>query len=104
MDYELTETQEEINREPLSPACAAVLAFLYEWIHLNLKAGRCAQKDLTVGINFNLERLQEAFRLNAHEVGRVASIEDGHCLAQLGAVGLVAADHFAAHHLGSDGC
>jgi hypothetical protein len=23
-----------------------------------------------VGINFNLERLQETFRLNAHEVGR----------------------------------
>jgi hypothetical protein len=66
----LFETQQEINREPLSPACAAVLAFLYEWIHLNLKEGKCAQKDLTVGINFNLERLQETFRLNAHEVGR----------------------------------
>jgi len=66
----LFETQEEINREPLSPACAAVLKFLYEWIHLNLKEGKCAQKDLTVGINFNLERLQETFRLNAHEVGR----------------------------------
>jgi hypothetical protein len=66
----LFETQQEINREPLSPACAAVLGFLYEWIHLNLKEGKCAQKDLTVGINFNLERLQETFRLNAHEVGR----------------------------------
>jgi hypothetical protein len=66
----LFETQQEINREPLSPSCAAVLAFLFEWIHLNLKEGKCAQKDLTVGINFNLERLQETFRLNAHEVGR----------------------------------
>ena len=66
----LFETQQEINREALSPASAAVLRFLYEWIHLNLKEGKCAQKDLTVGINFNLERLQETFRLNAHEVGR----------------------------------
>ena len=66
----LFETQQEINREPLSPACAAVLELLFEWIHLNLKDGKCAQKDLTVRINFNLERLQETFRLNAHEVGR----------------------------------
>ena len=66
----LFEAQQEINREPLSPACAAVLAFLFEWIHLNLKEGKCAQKDLAVGINFNLEQLQETFRLNAHEVGR----------------------------------
>jgi hypothetical protein len=66
----LFETQQEISREPLSPACAAVLTFLYGWIHANLKEGKCAQKDLTVGINFNLERLQETFRLNAHEVGR----------------------------------
>jgi hypothetical protein len=66
----LFETQQEINREPLSPACEAVLGFLYEWIHLHLKEGKCAQKDLTVGINFNLERLQETFRLNAPEVGR----------------------------------
>ena len=27
-------------------------------------------KELTVGVNFDLERLQETFRLNAHEVGR----------------------------------
>jgi hypothetical protein len=66
----LFETQQDMNREPLSPGSAAVLRFLYEWIHVNLKEGRCAQKDLTVGINFNLERLQETFRLNAHEVGR----------------------------------
>jgi hypothetical protein len=66
----LFETQQELNREPLSPVCAVVLTFLYEWIHKNLKEGKCAQKDLTVGINFNLERLQETFRPNAHEVGR----------------------------------
>jgi len=66
----LFEMQQEINREPLSPASAAVLRFLYDWIHLNLKEGRCAQKDLTVRVNFSLERLQETFRLNAHEVGR----------------------------------
>jgi hypothetical protein len=66
----LFETQQEINREPLSAASAAVLRFLYEWIHLNLTEGRCAQKELTVGVNFDLERLQETFRLNAHEVGR----------------------------------
>jgi hypothetical protein len=39
----LFETQQEINREPLSAASAAVLRFLYEWIHLNLTEGRCAQ-------------------------------------------------------------
>jgi hypothetical protein len=66
----LFETQQEINREPLSPACAAVLRILYEWIHLHLTDGKCAQKELTVGVNLNLESLQETFRLNAHEVGR----------------------------------
>jgi hypothetical protein len=66
----LFETQQEINREPLSPASAAVLRILYEWIHLHLTDGKCAQKELTVGVNLNLERLQETFRLNAHEVGR----------------------------------
>jgi hypothetical protein len=66
----LFETQQEINRESLAPSSAAVLRFLYEWIHVNLNEGKCANKDLTVGVNFNLERLQETFRLNAHEVGR----------------------------------
>src|SRR5215469_7767003 len=33
----LFEMQQEINREPLSTASAAVLRFLYDWIHLNLK-------------------------------------------------------------------
>jgi hypothetical protein len=56
--------------EPLSPTCAAALRILYEWIHLHLTDGRCAQKELTFGVNLNLESLQEAFRLNAHEVGR----------------------------------
>jgi len=64
------EIQQDINREPLSPTSAAVLRSLYDWIHVNLKEGKCAQKDLTFGINLNLERLQETFRLNAHEVGR----------------------------------
>jgi hypothetical protein len=66
----LFETQQEINREPLSSASAAVLRFLYEWIHLHLTEGKCAQKELTVGVNMNLEQLQETFRLNAYEVGR----------------------------------
>jgi hypothetical protein len=66
----LFEIQQDINREPLSPTSAAVLRFLYEWIHVNLNEGKCAQKDLTVGVNFNLEQLQETFRLNAHAVGR----------------------------------
>ena len=64
------EIQQDINREPLSPTSAAVLRFLYEWIHVNLNEGKCAQKDLTFGVNFNLDRLQETFRLNAHAVGR----------------------------------
>jgi len=66
----LFETQQEINREPLTPASNALLRFLYEWIHLHLTDGKCAQKELTVGVNLNLESLQETFRLNAHEVGR----------------------------------
>jgi len=64
------ETQQEINREPLSPASAAILRFLYEWIHLHPTDGKCAQKELTFGVNLNLEWLQESFRLNAHAVGR----------------------------------
>jgi hypothetical protein len=64
------EIQQDINREPLSPGSTAVLRFLYEWIHLHIKEGKFAQKELTMGVNFNLESLQEAFRLNAHEVGR----------------------------------
>ncbi len=66
----LFKIQHEINREPLTPASTALLRFLYEWIHLHLTDGKCAQKELTVGVNLNLVRLQEAFRLNAHEVGR----------------------------------
>jgi energy-coupling factor transporter ATP-binding protein EcfA2 len=66
----LFETQQEINREPLSPASAAVLRVLYEFIHLHPIDGKCAHKELTVGVNLNLELLQETFRLNAHEVGR----------------------------------
>jgi hypothetical protein len=66
----LFEKQQEINREPLTPASTALLRFLYEWIHLHLKDGKCAQKELTFGVNLNLESLQETFRLNAHEVGR----------------------------------
>jgi hypothetical protein len=64
------EIQQDINREPLSLGSTAVLRFLYEWIHLHMKKDKFAQKELTVGVNFNLESLQETFRLNAHEVGR----------------------------------
>jgi hypothetical protein len=66
----LFETQQEINREPLSPASTAVLRFLYAHIHSHPKDAKCAQKELTVGVNLNLEWLQEIFRVNAHEVGR----------------------------------
>jgi hypothetical protein len=66
----LFETQQEINREPLSPASTALLRFLYKWIHLHLTDGKCAQKELTVGVNVNLERVHETFRLSAREVGR----------------------------------
>ena len=66
----LFEKQQEINRELLTPASTALLRFLYEWVHLHLTDGKCAQKELTVGVNLNLELLQETFRLNAHEVGR----------------------------------
>jgi len=66
----LFETQQEINREPLSPASAAVLRVLYEFIHVPLQDGKCAQKELTLRVNLTLESLQENFRLNAHEVGR----------------------------------
>jgi len=66
----LFEKQQELNREPLSAASAALLRFLYEWIHLHVTDGKCAQKDLTIGVNWDLERMQESIRLNAHEVGR----------------------------------
>jgi hypothetical protein len=64
-------TQQEMNREPLSPVSAAVLRILYEYIHSHPKDGKCIQKELTVRINLNLEWFQENFRLNAHGVGRV---------------------------------
>jgi hypothetical protein len=67
---DLFKIQQEINREPLSPASAAVLRVLYAFIHSRPQDGKCAQRELTVGVNLNLERLQETFRLNAHEVGR----------------------------------
>jgi len=66
----LFEKQQELNREPLSAASAALLRFLYEWIHLHVTDGKCAQKELTIGLNLNLERMQESIRLNPHEVGR----------------------------------
>ena len=66
----LFEMQQEINREALSPAAAAVLRVLYEFIHSHPHDGKCAQKELTFGVNLNLEMLQENFRVNAHEVGR----------------------------------
>ena len=67
---DLFEIQQDINREALSPASGAVLEFLFEWIHVHLGEGKCAQKALTVGVNIRLELLRETFRLNAHEVGR----------------------------------
>ena len=66
----LFKIQQEINRESLSPASAAVLRALYEFIHSRPQDGKCAQRELTVGVNLNLERLRETFRLNAYEVGR----------------------------------
>jgi hypothetical protein len=66
----LFEMQQEINREPLSPGLTAVLRVLYEYIHVNPEDGKCAQKELTVLINLNLECQQESVRMNAHEVGR----------------------------------
>jgi hypothetical protein len=69
----LFKRQQEINREPLSPACAAVVRTLYEYIHLHPGDAKCAQGELTLKINFNLEHLQDTFRLNAHEVGRSLS-------------------------------
>jgi hypothetical protein len=67
---QLFETQQEINREPLSPPTAAVLRLFYEYIHSHPKDGKCAQQELTEAVNLNLEGLQETFRLNPHEVGR----------------------------------
>ena len=67
---DLFKIQQEFNREPLSSASAAVLRALYEFIHSHPQDGKFGQKELTFGVNLNLERLQETFRLNAHEVGR----------------------------------
>jgi hypothetical protein len=51
----LFEDQQEMNREPLSPASAAILRELYEVIHSHSKDGKYAQKDLTAGVNLHLE-------------------------------------------------
>jgi hypothetical protein len=67
---QLFETQQEINREPLSPSSAAVLRLLYEYIHAHPQVGKCAQQEVTEAVNLNLEGLQETFRLTPHEVGR----------------------------------
>jgi hypothetical protein len=66
----LFEMQQEINREPLSPASAAVLRVLFGFIHSHPKVGDWAHKELTVSVNLDLEWMQENFRLNPHEVGR----------------------------------
>jgi hypothetical protein len=66
----LFEKQQEINREPLAPTSTAVLRVLYEYIHLCPKEGKCANSDLTLRVNLDLERLQETVRLNPHDVGR----------------------------------
>jgi hypothetical protein len=66
----LFETQQEINREPLSPAPAAVLRFLYDFIHSHPMEGKCGNKELTAGVNLKLGLLRETFRLTPHEVGR----------------------------------
>jgi hypothetical protein len=67
----LFKIQQEINREPLSPTSAAVLRVLYEFIHSHPQDGKCAQQELTFGVNLKLAWQRENFRLNAHEVGRV---------------------------------
>lgn len=64
------EDQQEINREPLSPAAGAILWVLYLWDHSYSPGGKCAIRDLTNAVNSHLERVGEALRLNAHEVGR----------------------------------
>jgi hypothetical protein len=66
----LFKAQQEINREPLSPCCAAVLGTLYQHIHTYPKDGKYTNKELTLTVNLNLQKLQETFRLNAHQVGR----------------------------------
>src|SRR5208282_985742 len=67
---QLFATQQESHREPLSPASAAVLRISYPYIHVNPTDGKYAQKELSKGVNLNLERLHETFRLPPHEVGR----------------------------------
>jgi hypothetical protein len=69
----LFKRQQEISRESLSPACAVVVRVLYEHIHLHSADAKCAQSELTLKINFNLEHLQDTVRLTAHEVGRTLS-------------------------------
>jgi hypothetical protein len=66
----LFKMQQEINREPLSPALTAIVRELYSYIHAYPEDGKCAQKELAVRVNQNLELQQENVRLNAHELGR----------------------------------
>jgi hypothetical protein len=67
---QLFKIQQEFNREPLSPALTAVVRVLYAYIHAYPEDGKCAQKQLGVQVNQNLESQQENVRLNAHELGR----------------------------------
>ena len=58
--------QQEVNREPLSPASATTLRNLNFVIHSNPDAVKCAHKDLTMTTDLNPGSLP----LTAHEIGR----------------------------------
>jgi hypothetical protein len=62
--------QQNFNREPLSPTQIALLQALDSYIHENPAGANCANSNLTVAVNLNLENDRELFRVSPHQVGR----------------------------------
>jgi hypothetical protein len=65
------QTQQNFNREPLSPVQAAVLRTLDWYIHANGTDSTCANSDLTDAVNLQLKYDHELFHASPHQVGHV---------------------------------
>ena len=65
------QTQQNFNREPLSPVQAAVLQTLDWYIHANGTDSTCANSDLTDAVNLQLKYDHELFHATPHQVGHV---------------------------------
>jgi hypothetical protein len=66
-------TQQQSNREPLTPSQSAVLRYLFWVIHRVSNKGAYGVSDLTNGVNSLLQAEDEHFHLNPRQVGSVLS-------------------------------